>query len=169
MPSKKRKYNPTRIRANYTYSVEDIAELFDVADMTVFRWIADEGLKRIEGSKKYFIHGSELRKFIELKNSKNKQPCKDNEIYCCRCRKPQSPFLETLEIKNLPNRTIRVLGKCIECSTTINKVVSGKKWDQSHPLYANINADQKQHKGESGSPRKCIDRKDGQLCLSLTP
>lgn len=160
MPSKKRKYNLGRIRINYTYSIEEIGELLDVSDITVFRWIADEGLVRIPNSKKYFIHGSELRKFLEQKNIKNKKPCKDHEIYCCKCRKPQSPCRETLKIQNIPNGTIRVLGKCLACLTAVNKVVSGKKWGQNHPLYHNINADQKQHKGEYESQRKCKDGRD---------
>lgn len=168
MPSKRRKYNLSRIRRNYTYSVEEVAELWDITTMTVFRWIADEGLNRIPNSRKYFVHGGELRKFLEQKNGKNKKPCAEHEIYCCKCRKPQSPNLQSLKSKNIPNGTIRVLGKCIVCSTTVNKVISGKKWGQKHPLYPNINAGQKQHKGESESQRKCKDRKDAQLCLNLT-
>lgn len=169
MPSKKRRYNLSRIRENYTYSVEEIVELFGIATMTVFRWIADEGLDRLPNSKKYFVHGSKLRKFLECKNGKNKKPCKDGEIYCCKCRNPQLPIRSSLKTQSILNGTIRVLGKCDVCSTMMNKVVSGKKWGQNHPLYPNINADQKQHKGESESQRKCKDRKDGQLCLNLTP
>ncbi len=166
MPSKRRKYNLSWIRVNYTYSVEDIAELWGITTMTVFRWIADEGLNRLPNSKKYYVHGSELRKFLERKNGKNKKPCAENEIYCCKCRKPQPPNLQSLKTKNIPNGTIRALGKCSVCLTDLNKVISGKKWNQNHPLYPNINAGQKQHKGEPESQRKCKDGKDGQLCLN---
>lgn len=168
MPSKRRRYNLSRIRVNYTYSVEEIAELWGIATMTVFRWIADEGLSRLPNSKKYFVHGSELRKFLERKNSKNKTPCADHEIYCCKCRKPQLPNLQAIEINSLPNGTIRVLSRCFICSTAVNKVISGKIWHQNHPLHPNINADRKPHRGESESPGKCKDQKDGQLCLNLT-
>lgn len=168
MPSKKRRYNLSRIRMNYTYSVEEVAELWGITSMTVFRWIADEGLNRLPDSKKYFVHGSDLRKFLERKSGKSKKPCENHEIYCCKCRKPQIPDPQSLKIQNVPNGTIRVLGKCGVCSTPLNKVISSKKWDQNHPLYPNINADPEQHKGESESPCKCKDRKDSQLCLNLT-
>lgn len=168
MPSKRRRYNLSRIRMNYTYSVEEVADLFGIATMTVFRWIANEGLNRLPNSKKYFVHGSDLRKFLKHKNGKNKKPCANHEIYCCRCRKPQLPDLRCLKTKNIPNGTIRVLSKCSVCSAPLNKVISGEKWDQNHPLYPHISADPKQHKGESESLRKCKDRKDGQLCLNLT-
>lgn len=168
MPSKKRKYNLNRVRRNYTYSVEDIAELLGVSDMTIFRWVADEGLKRLPDSKKYFVHGSQLIGFLGQKNGKNKKPCHEDEIYCCKCRKPQRPNFPSLKIKNIPNGTIRVSGKCGVCSTSLNKVVSGQKWDKNHPLYPNINAEPKQHRGETQSQRKCKDREDVQLCLNIT-
>jgi len=168
MPSKKRKYNLKRVRRNYTYSVGEIAELLGVSDMTVFRWIADEGLNRLPNSKKYYVHSNDLISFLEQKNNKNKKPCHDDEMYCCKCRKPQRPNLQTLEAQNIPNGTIRVLGKCGECSTSTNKVVSDKKWTENHPLYPNINADHKQYNGGNESQRKCKDRKEDQLCLNLT-
>jgi excisionase family DNA binding protein len=168
MSSRRRKYNLSRIRVNYTYSVEEIAELLGVATMTVFRWIANEGLNRLPNSKKYFVHGSVVKDFLDRKNGKNKKPCAEHEIYCCKCRKPQFPNLQSLKTKSIPNGTIRLLGKCSLCSTAVNKVISGKKWDQNHPFYPNINAGQKQHKGESESQHKCKNRKDSQLCLNLT-
>ncbi len=168
MPSKKRKYNLKRVRRHYTYSVNEVSELFDIAEMTVFRWIADEGLPRIPGSKKYFVHGSQLIDFLVRKNCKNKKPCHDNEIYCCKCKKPQRPHLPLLKIQKIPNGTIRVSAKCEVCSTPMNKVISAQKWDETHPLYPNINADPKQHSGAHESQRKCKDKPEVQLCLNLT-
>lgn len=161
MPSEKRKYNPKKVRRNYTYSVEDIAELLGVSAMTVFRWISEEGLKRIPETKKYFVHGSHLIEFLIKKNIKNKKPCQDGEIYCCKCRKPRNPHAHSLKFKKLSNQTVRISGKCGVCAAAINKVVSGKKWNETHPLYPNINADIRQHNGESESQHKCKDRRDG--------
>lgn len=169
MPSKKRKYNLKRVRRNYTYAVDDIAELFAISDMTIFRWIADEGLARISDSKKYFVHGSQLVAFLERKNGKNKKPCGDGEMFCCKCRRPQRPDLLPLIIKETPNGTVRVSGRCRVCSTSLNKVVGGQKWNENHPLYPNINADPKQHNGAYDSQRKCKDEREDQLCLNLTP
>jgi hypothetical protein len=169
VPSKKRKYNLKRVRRNYTYSVDEIAELFGIAEMTVFRWIAEEGLARIPGSNKYFVHGSQLVVFLAHKNGKNKKPCQAGEIYCCKCRDPRQPDLKSLTVKKIPNGTVRVSGQCGVCCTPINKVVSGQKWGPSHPLYPNINADLARHSGGYDQQRKCKDERDGQLCLNLTP
>jgi hypothetical protein len=168
MPPKKQHYSLRRVRKNYTYSVEEIAELFGVCHPTVFRWIKDEGLGRLPNSKKYFVHGADLVRFLERKTEKRKRPMTDGEMYCCKCRKPQHPVHASIIVKNLPNKTVRIFGMCAVCATKMNKVVSEKKWDKNHPLYPHNNADTKQHKGMQETQRKCEDRKEEQLCLNIT-
>ena len=167
--SKKHHYSLKPIRRNYTYSVDEVAELYGIAPATVFRWIRNEGLKRIEGSRKYFVHGSELTKFLEKRNAKNKKPCKNGEMFCCKCRTPKTPEPDSLKHKKLVNKTVRAYGHCSVCNTKMNKVVSGKKWTKKHPLYPDKNASTKPHSGESDSQRKCQTEMGEQLCLNITP
>ena len=68
--SKREKYPLHIIRWNYTYSIVEMANLYTITPTTVFRWIRGEGLKRIEVSKRYFVHSSELREFLEKNNKK---------------------------------------------------------------------------------------------------
>ncbi len=168
MPIKKRIYPINRVRHDYTYSVEDIAELFGLCTPTIFRWIGDEGLERIPNTKKYFVHSHCLIKFLNQKNGKHKKPAQAYEVYCCKCRIPTSPKIETIKAKLLPNKTVRVSGKCSVCNTSINKVVSGKDWHGNHPLYLHIHAEPSIPKGDTQSQRKCKDRSGEQLCLNIT-
>jgi hypothetical protein len=167
--SKKQRYSLKPIRRNYTYSVYEVAELYSITPDTVFRWIRSEGLNRIAHSRKFFVHSGDLTKFLEKRNSKYKRPCKDGEIYCCKCRKPQKPKSASLKFKKIPNKTIRVLGRCSICDTRINTVVSDKKWSERHLFYPDMNASTKPHSGEHVSPRKCQTRRGEQLCLNITP
>jgi hypothetical protein len=167
--SRKQRYSLRKIRWNYTYSVYEIAELYDLTPDTVFRWIRDDGLKRIGNFKKYLVHSSDLLKFLEKRNSKNKHPCKDGEIFCCKCKKPQRPEPKSLKTKKQPNKTIKILGKCSLCGTTMMTYVSGKKWSKTHPFHPDKNAPTKPPNGEHVSPRECQTRKGEQLCLNLTP
>lgn len=166
--SGKSRYSLRLIRRNYTYSVYEISELFGITPDTVFRWIRNAGLKRIPGTRKYFVHGSELATFLEMLNSKNKQPCKDGEIYCCKCKKPRRPKPGSVRSKKLPNKTFRVLGRCVDCDTKMNTLVSEKKWSINHPLHPNNNAVTNPNSGEHESLRECQTRQEEQLCLSLT-
>ncbi len=166
--AKKQTYSLKLIRRGYTYSVYEIAELYKITPDTVFRWIRNEGLKRHDCSAKYYVHGSELIKFLEKRNLRNKKPCGDGEIFCCKCKQPRKPKPETLIFKKIPNKTIRVLGRCSVCDTRINTVVSGKKWSKNHPLYPDKNASTKGHNGEQGQPHKCQTTIGEQLCLNIT-
>ncbi len=167
--AQKQKYSLKPIRRDYTYAVDEIAELYGITPDTVFRWIRNEGLKRNEASRKYFVHGSELAKFLERRNAKNKKPCKEGEMFCCKCRTPKIPKPESLKPKKLANKTVRVYGRCSVCNTRINTVVSGKKWSKSHPFYPDKHASTKPHSGESEAQRKCQTGMGEQLCLNITP
>jgi|TARA_R100000005_G_scaffold96726_1_gene86829 excisionase family DNA binding protein len=148
-------YNLSWIRKNYTYTVYEIAKLYNISPDTVFRWISREGLRRIPGTKKYFVHSSDLRRFLEQKNARNKQPCGEGEIYCCKCRKPRPPKNDSLKACRMPNKTIRISARCEVCNTRLNTFVSGKKWSESHPFHPDRNVPIKPHSGEQGTPRKC--------------
>lgn len=148
-------YNLSRIRLDYTYSVDEIAALYGITSDTVFRWIRREGLLRIPGTKKYFVHSSDLIAFLEKKNARNKQPCADDEIYCCKCHRPRKPKPVFLKVRKMPNKTIRVSGRCEVCNTRVNTFVSGKKWSESHPFHPDRNAPIEPPSGEQGTPRKC--------------
>ncbi len=152
---RKQIYNLSRIRKNYTYAVYEIAKLYDISPDTVFRWISREGLKRIPGTKKYFVHSSDLRRFLEQKNARNKQPCAQGEIYCCKCRKPRNPKSDSLKARRMPNSSIKIFGRCDICNTDLHTYVSGKKWSESHPFHPDRNAPIEPPSGEQGTPRKC--------------
>jgi transposase-like protein len=166
--AQKQKYSLKPIRRNYTYSVDEIAEIYGITPDTVFRWIRNEGLKRNEASRKYFVHGSELTRFLEQRNTKNKKPCEEGEMLCCKCSKPRTPKSESLKFTKLPNKTVRVLGKCSVCDSRMNKIVSGQKWMESHPFYPDKNASTKPHSGESESQHKCQTQIGEQLCPNTT-
>lgn len=149
------RYSLAPIRQSYTYSVQEVADLYAITPDTVFRWIRDEGLKRIPFSKKYFVHSSDLRRFLERLNKRNKKPCSDEEAYCCKCRRPRRPAIGSLVPEHLPNGSVRMKGKCGVCGTGLNKVVSGKDWSEFHPLHPDRNASTVEHSGEHGWPREC--------------
>ena len=153
--SRRHRYPLGAIRRDYTYTVAEIAALYNIAPDTVFRWIRNEGLLRLHGSKKYLVHSSDLIAFLTARNRKNKKPCRDGEMYCCKCRVPRKLDLSRLATERLPNGTIRVRGVCIVCGTRMNKTVSGSSWSETHPLYAPANASTAAHSGEHRSPRNC--------------
>jgi excisionase family DNA binding protein len=166
--SRQKKYSLRLVRRNYTYTVDEVAGLFDITPDTVFRWIRNEHLKRLPATRKYYIHSSDLKAFLEEKNAKNKHPCAEGEIYCCKCRRPRPPRAASIKSKKYPNKAIHISGKCSVCDTRQNKFVSAKKWSKTHPFHPDINAPSKPHNGEHISPCECQTIDGEQLCLNIT-
>lgn len=149
------RYSLACIRKDYTYAVDEVAALYSITPDTVFRWIREDGLKRLPQSKKYFVHSSDLRTFLDGLNRRNKKPCAPGEVFCCKCRAPRIPVKDKLRVEKLPNGTVRLKGTCAECGTGLNKVVSGKNWSDAHPLHPGNNASTIEHSGAKESPRNC--------------
>lgn len=166
--AKRQNYSLKPVRRNYTYTAEEIASMYGITTDTVFRWIRDEDLKRLPKSRKYLIHSSDLMKFLEKKNQKNKKPCRENEMYCCKCRQPRQAKPASLKFKKNSNKTRRVFGCCVVCDTKMNTIVSDAKWSKSHPLYPFTDTPTKPHSGAQLSPRECQPEQEAQLCLDIT-
>ena len=166
--SKKVRYSLRRVRLDYTYTPDEIAQIYNIKPSTVFRWIREEGLKCLPYSKKYFVHSTDFIAFLKLKNAKHKKPCKEGEVYCCKCRGPQIPKKESLSHQRQPNKSIRIIAKCNACDTSMHKLVSHKNWTKKHPFYPKLLTPTTQHNGVRWSLLKGKYNKGDQLCLNIT-
>ncbi|MCD8498103.1 MAG: helix-turn-helix domain-containing protein [Alphaproteobacteria bacterium] len=133
MSKKLRRYSLRRIKDNYTYTVEQIADLFGINVNTVRRWISEEGLKRLPMTRPHLVHSSDLKRFLERKQKSRKKPCAEHELFCCKCQMPRSPKLDTGSLILNPNNTVLFGARCSVCDTKIHKAVKGEKWDENHP------------------------------------
>jgi hypothetical protein len=169
MTAKKKTYSLCRIRENYSYTVQEIADLFGVTIATVRRWIRTDGLKRIPKVRPHLVHSSDLRCFLEQRQNANKHVCAENEVYCTGCRSPQIPEPGSGNITERPNKTIHFKSKCGVCSRRINRYIRRVDWSQNHPLAAYLKDAPANPNESQRSPRKCALQKKGQLCLNITP
>jgi len=87
---KKRHPNHRLVKIHRAYIVEEIASLFGMHKNTVRHWIKD-GLNTIDDKRPMLILGHVLVEFLKARRVKNKQPCKPGELYCVRCRAPETP------------------------------------------------------------------------------
>jgi hypothetical protein len=123
----KRNINLNRIKKNYAYSINDIGESFGKHKNTVCNWIK-EGLKTIDGKKPFLIHGSDLREFLEQKQNARKSKCKDDELFCTKCQKPQKPWGNLVDVFIRAKNKVRLQGLCAVCECKINKDFKVKNW-----------------------------------------
>lgn len=124
----RRNHNLKSISSNRSYTIGEVAELISVQNKTVYEWIKD-GLQIIEGSSPVRIHGSDIVEYHKKKRKSKKQSCKDDEMYCCSCQKPQRVLNHEISIENRTSKIINFKGKCEVCGCNMNRTVSPKKLD----------------------------------------
>ncbi len=99
------------------YTIKDVCEKLGVTPKTCFRWI-DDGLKIISGSKNpIYIHGTELKEFLRLKNLKRKVPLGRSEFYCLTCKRAVSAKRGSIEVLSG-----RKLARCRACNGKVSRL-----------------------------------------------
>lgn len=122
-----RKFNIRMITSKKSYTIEEIADLFNIHPVSISRWFT-EGLKKIDDKHPSLVFGEDLINFLSLKKQLNKHPCEDNQLFCVKCQEPRQSRNNTVCIKVNDSRTI-IVGSCEICGTKMNKAISPKKID----------------------------------------
>jgi len=132
---KRRTYNLRLIRANYCYTVHEIAELFNLHPNAVRRW-AKGGLRTIDSRRPQLIHGTDLIEYLDRRQRARKRRCAFNEMYCFTCREPRRPADGRMTVVQLsPARGI-VQGSCEICGTSMNRARSMRHLAESVRTFA---------------------------------
>lgn len=167
--AKKRTYNTRLIKDDYSYYVEEVADLFGVDVATVRRWMREEGLERIPNTRPHLIHSSALKAFMESKQTKNKKPCAPNEAFCFRCQTPSLPQENSASAITLANSSVRVTAQCNVCGGTMHRAVRGMDWNEKHPLAAYLRDALGEHNGVQPMPREYPLQREREQCPNITP
>lgn len=160
MKKKKRTYSPHVLKSDYSYSLDQITDLYSVDIATVRRWIKKDGLKRIPGVRPYLVHSGDLKAFLRKRQRDRRQPCALNEAYCLTCRRPRIPQICTGAVESLPNTTTRFKAKCSACGGKIFKTIGRLKWSEKHPLATYLQEAPEQHNGVHSQPPECSHEKE---------
>ena len=119
----KRLQNPRSAQINRSYKVDEIADLYGTHKNTVLNWIK-QGLQTCDTKRPILIKGSALNEFHAKRRIRNKRPCKEHEIYCMRCKKPQIPVSGLVEFKPINDKTGNLTAICSHCETIMHRRVS---------------------------------------------
>jgi hypothetical protein len=126
---RKRHHNHRLVKIHRTYTVEEIAKLFNVHKNTVRRWVK-EGLATTDEKHPMLILGHVLSAFLQARRIKNKQTCKLGELYCVCCRAPRLPAGAMAEYRPVTEKFGNLTAICPDCHSIMNRRGSLAKIDQ---------------------------------------
>jgi len=126
---RKRHPNPRLVKIHRSYTVEEVAELFQTHKNTVRAWIK-AGLPVLNDKRPMLILGQDLAAFLQARRVKNKQTCGAGELYCVRCRSPKSPAGDMADYTPVTEKFGNLTGICPNCENMMNRRVSLARIDQ---------------------------------------
>lgn len=119
------RFNTSRIRGNYSYTVPEICRLFGIHKNTVRDWFR-KGLTKIDAQRPSLVHGVVLKAFLDERRQSRQKKCATDEFYCFRCRLPRRAMGNLADIKIRTQKTVMLTGLCEACETPLRKVQSAK-------------------------------------------
>lgn len=119
-------YNPRLAKINRSYTVPEIAALYEIHKNTVNNWLK-LGLEDCGAGRPRLILGRILREFMEERRRKNKRPCMPGQIYCVACRTPVFPSKNRACLEVSEYGRARIIGQCPLCLHKIHRCVSPGK------------------------------------------
>ncbi|HEY8118568.1 MAG TPA: helix-turn-helix domain-containing protein [Methylophilaceae bacterium] len=125
----KRHQNPRLAKVHRCYKVDETADLYGVGKNTVRNWIR-VGLQTCDNKRPIMILGSDLNAFHAKQRVKNKQPCKQNELFCMRCKSPKEPAAGMVEYQPINSKTGNLIAICPACETMMYRRISMSKIKQ---------------------------------------
>lgn len=103
------------------YTVQEIADLFDLHKNAVLHWLKD-GLNANPDGRPYLIRGDELIRFLNERQKSKKQKCALDELFCFKCRTPRKAYEGIVDLTIETPTCFRIKGLCVVCGTRVNKV-----------------------------------------------
>jgi hypothetical protein len=120
--------NSRLAKVHRSYSVEEMARLFDVHKNTIRAWFK-QGLKAIDGQRPTVVRGDEIRRFLGERRARAKRPSGPGRIYCLPCRAPKVPAGKMAECVATSDTTGNLRGICPDCDRMIYRTVNPQKID----------------------------------------
>jgi hypothetical protein len=114
------------VKIHRSYTITEAAQLLGVHKSTILNWLR-QGLQTIDKTRPLLIQGSELRRFLLERRRRRKSPCRDDELYCLRCRAPRRPDGGLADHLPITASSGNLRGLCPQCGSLMYRRISIKQ------------------------------------------
>jgi len=119
-----RRINTRTIKAKYSYSLQELADVIGCHTNTISNWTKHEGLQRIDDVYPYMIYGQVVIEFLKARQLKNKITLSVNEFRCCTCQAKRKAWENLATITKMNSKTALLQAVCEHCNGKISKIIS---------------------------------------------
>jgi hypothetical protein len=111
-----------RIKKHRLYTYDEASSALGVTPHTVRSWRAG-GLDVMTANTPHYILGAELIRHIEEKQAKRAVKMGLDQMYCFKCKGPQSPLWAMVDYIPINNTRGRLVGLCPVCEGGLQRFV----------------------------------------------
>ncbi|MFO0388381.1 MAG: hypothetical protein ACK502_01485, partial [Alphaproteobacteria bacterium] len=131
-----KRINTRRIKAKYSYSIQELTEVLNRCPNTILGWIKNEGLQRNEGIYPYMLRGEVVIAFLKARRLRNSITLRLAEFRCPKCRAARSAKGGVAIFHKHRSKTFLLKAKCATCGGKICKIISHKNLPEIQKLFA---------------------------------
>jgi hypothetical protein len=117
--------NYRRVKEHLSYSVDELACLFNVHKNTVRGWFKD-GLTPIDDARPVYFKGRDVSIFLENRRKQARRPTGVGLIYCLPCRTPRRPDGDMVDFVPGKGTNGRLKGICPDCDRMMFRAINRK-------------------------------------------
>lgn len=111
------------IKKHRLYTYEEAGEALGVTSNTVRSWRGN-GLNVMTSGTPHYILGAELIQFLEDKRAKKSVKMGLDQMYCFKCKSPQSPLWAMVDYVPINDVRGRLIGFCGTCEGGLQRFAS---------------------------------------------
>jgi hypothetical protein len=117
------------VKIHRGYTIEEAANVLRVHTSTVRVWVRN-GLPLVDRKRPYLIRGLDLVIYLQQRRALTKRPCGPGQIYCLRCRTPQTPAGNMADYVARTDQTGDLIGLCPHCELVIYRRISRARFEE---------------------------------------
>jgi excisionase family DNA binding protein len=117
------------VKVHRGYTIEEAASVLRVHTSTVRVWVRN-GLPLVDRKRPYLIRGLDLIAYLRQRRTLAKRPCGPGQIYCLRCRIPQTPGGDMADFVGRTEQTGVLIGLCPRCEMVMYRCISRTRFHE---------------------------------------
>jgi excisionase family DNA binding protein len=124
MSHRNRRPDWRRIKSLRSYTIDEAASTLRVHRNAIRHWMKKGGLLALTDRRPFLIRGADLVAFLKGRRAAKRQRCTAGQLYCVKCRKPQTPAGGMTDYEPLKHDRGALVAICPVCETLMRRFVS---------------------------------------------